>query len=80
MYDELIASGNTGMEAAFRAGARESEEVDIKDLKEAIAVTSNNDIKSTYEYLVQASENHLRAFVRNLNRLGIVYDHSIEQR
>lgn len=73
MYDELTASGSANIEAAFRAGAK-VEEADIKDLREAIALTSNNDIKSTYEYLVQASENHLRAFVRNLNRVGIVYE------
>lgn len=73
MYDELTSSGSANIEAAFRAGAK-VEEADIKDLREAIALTSNNDIKSTYEYLVQASENHLRAFVRNLNRLGIVYE------
>lgn len=72
LYKELITSGKTSLEAAFRAGAK-VEEVDIRDLKEAMARTSNEEIKSTYTYLVRASENHLRAFVRNLKRLGVDY-------
>ena len=38
-----------------------------------MARTSNEEIKNTYTYLVRASENHLRAFVRNLKRLGVDY-------
>jgi hypothetical protein len=72
LYEELTASGKTSLEAAFRAGAK-VEEVDIRDLKEAMARTSNEEIKSTYTYLVRASENHLRAFVRNLKRLNVDY-------
>jgi hypothetical protein len=72
LYDELILSGNSSLEAAFRAGAK-VEEVDIRDLKEAMARTNNEEIKTTYNYLVRASENHLRAFVRNLKRLGVDY-------
>ena len=72
LYEDLTASGKTSLEAAFRAGAK-VEEVDIRDLKEAMARTSNEEIKSTYTYLVRASENHLRAFVRNLKRLGVDY-------
>jgi rubrerythrin len=49
------------------------EEVDIRDLKEAMARSHNEEIKSTYTYLVRASENHLRAFARNLKRLGVDY-------
>jgi hypothetical protein len=72
LYDELTLSGNSSLEAAFRAGAK-VEEVDIRDLKEAMARTNNEEIKTTYNYLVRASENHLRAFVRNLKRLGVDY-------
>jgi hypothetical protein len=72
LYDELLLSGNTSLEAAFRAGAK-VEEVDIRDLKAEMAKTINEDIKSTYTYLVRASENHLRAFVRNLNSINISY-------
>ncbi|HEX6171299.1 MAG TPA: DUF2202 domain-containing protein [Chitinophagaceae bacterium] len=72
LYDELTASGLQSKEAAFRAGAK-VEEVDILDLKAALAETSNTDLQSTYKYLIHASENHLRAFVRNLEALGINY-------
>jgi hypothetical protein len=72
LYDELTLSGNSSLEAAFRAGAK-VEEVDIRDLKEAMARSHNEEIKSTYTYLVRASENHLRAFARNLKRLGVDY-------
>ena len=72
LYDELITSGKTSLEAAFRAGAK-VEEVDIRDLKEAKAKTSNEEIKNTYTDLISASENHLRAFVRNLKRLDVTY-------
>jgi len=47
--------------------------VDILDLKAALAETSNADLQSTYKYLIHASQNHLRAFVRNLKALGIDY-------
>jgi hypothetical protein len=73
MYNELTAAGSGSLESAFRAGAK-VEETDIKDLKEAIAGTANAAIKNTYEYLVHASENHLRAFVRNLSMMNIVYE------
>jgi hypothetical protein len=72
LYDELITSGKISLEAAFRAGAK-VEEVDIRDLKEAMVKSSNEEIKSTYADLISASENHLRAFVRNLKRLDVNY-------
>ncbi len=72
LYEELTASGITSLEAAFRAGAK-VEEVDIRDLKEAMAKTSNEEIKQTYTYLIRASENHLRAFAKNLKRMNIIY-------
>ncbi|HEU4858831.1 MAG TPA: DUF2202 domain-containing protein [Chitinophagaceae bacterium] len=72
LYNELTASGLQTREGAFRAGAK-LEEVDILDLKTALAETSNADLQSTYRYLIHASENHLRAFVRNLGASGKDY-------
>lgn len=72
MYDELVSQGSQSLEAALKAGAR-IEETDIADLEKAMAATSNADLKSTYRYLISASENHLRAFVRNLKRQGYTY-------
>jgi len=72
LHDELLIAGNTSLEAAFRAGAK-VEEVDIRDLKAEKAKSGNADIISTYTFLIHASENHLRAFVKNLKRMGITY-------
>lgn len=72
LYDELTLSGLTSLEAAFRAGAK-VEEVDIRDLKAEMKKSTNEEIISTYTYLIGASENHLRAFVRNLKRLSVDY-------
>ena len=47
--------------------------MDIRDLKTELAKSGNADIKSTYAYLIQASEHHLQAFVQNLKRMGITY-------
>ena len=35
--------------------------------------TENEDILETYEPLLRGSENHLRAFVRNLTGRGVEY-------
>lgn len=72
LYTDLIAKGNTSLSAAFQAGAL-IEETDIRDLQSRYASTSNTAIRNTYTVLIQASENHLRAFVRNLKRQGITY-------
>lgn len=73
MYDDFIASGSVSVLAAYKAGA-EIEEIDIKELGEAIAATEVKDIKGTYKYLLDASKNHLVAFVRNMERMGVNYE------
>lgn len=73
MYDEFVVYGSANVLAAYRAGAK-IEELDIKELKEAIAGTEQKEIKNTYDYLENASENHLNAFVRNIDRLGVKYE------
>ncbi|MCB0596605.1 MAG: DUF2202 domain-containing protein [Lewinellaceae bacterium] len=71
-YDELMASGSQSLEAALRAGAR-AEETDIRDLKQALETTQNETIRTTYQYLLEASGNHLRAFHKNLAAQGVTY-------
>jgi hypothetical protein len=53
------------------------EETDIMDLQQAINVTDNADIQNVYGNLLRGSRNHLRAFVRRLEAMGIVYESSI---
>lgn len=73
LYDQLIVQGKTSSEQALRVGAL-IEEVDIVDLEERIARTDDRAIQLVYKNLQLGSENHLRAFVSSLARLGIEYE------
>ncbi len=72
IYNDLIKSGSVSATEALKESAR-FEEMDIRDLKKFTEATDNNDIKNTFNLLINASENHLRAFVRNLESRGINY-------
>jgi len=72
LYDQLVEQGKTSLEEALKVGAL-IEEVDIQDLQEQIAQTDNEAITLVYENLMKGSRNHLRAFVRNLDRQGTTY-------
>lgn len=67
LYDRLVAQGRQSVTEALRVGIA-IEEIDIRDLIEAIADTEHADIARVYENLKRGSENHLRAFVRTLER------------
>jgi len=73
LYDELIARGEESLEEALRVGAL-IEEVDIEDLQQSIEATEDTDIAMVYERLLAGSYNHLRAFVSQLDRLGVDYE------
>jgi hypothetical protein len=72
LYDALAARSSQSLEEALRVGA-EIEEIDIRDLQQAIAQTQREDIAAVYANLQRASRNHLRAFTRNLAMRGIEY-------
>ncbi|MCB9289715.1 MAG: DUF2202 domain-containing protein [Lewinellaceae bacterium] len=72
LYDELAAGGNLSLEAALRGGAR-IEEADIQSLKQALETTTDEALRDTYQYLLDASGNHLRAFNKNLSTQGVAY-------
>lgn len=72
LYENLLEQGNKSAVDALKAGA-EIEEVDIVDLMKAIEGTDNQDLKLVYTNIMHGSYNHLRAFVRNLNRRGVEY-------
>ncbi|MBN1641180.1 MAG: DUF2202 domain-containing protein [Anaerolineae bacterium] len=67
LYEELVASGTRSLTDALRVGAA-IEEIDILDLAAHIAETDRADIHRVYDSLTRGSENHLRAFVSNLER------------
>ena len=71
-YDKMVADGQTSLEAALKVGAK-IEEMDIKDLQESIAETTDKATLDVYQHLLEGSEKHLRAFNRNLEKLSIDY-------
>lgn len=72
LYNDLVSRGEASLEEALRVGAA-IEEIDILDLQERMAQTDREDILLVYSNLKRGSENHLRAFVNNLERRGIQY-------
>lgn len=72
LYDSLVSRGTESLLAALEVGAY-IEEVDIRDLKELIEDTSNDAISTVYSNLLRGSENHLRAFTRQLSWREVEY-------
>lgn len=68
-YDELIAQGNQSVSDAYKVGIA-VEERDIADLKQTLTTLDpkDTDVRDVIENLIHASENHLRAFNRQLSR------------
>ena len=50
------------------------EETDIADLEELLAATDNEAITQVMSNLLAGSENHLAAFTRALEQLGVTLD------
>jgi hypothetical protein len=73
LYERLVAQGSKSVADALKVGAA-IEEIDIADLQERMAKTTNADILRVYGNLTAGSENHLRAFVSTLeNQTGETY-------
>lgn len=75
MYPDFVERGMESPVAAMYVGAQ-IEEMDIIDLQGAIAETNpeHTDIIGLYENLWCGSRNHLRAFVRYIERGGVEYE------
>ncbi|MCK4798917.1 MAG: DUF2202 domain-containing protein [Spirochaetes bacterium] len=74
LYNTLISQGSQSEIEGLKVGAA-IEEIDILDLqKELDDNVDNEDITFVYENLMRGSRNHLRAYVRNLDRRGITYE------
>ncbi|WP_372809103.1 DUF2202 domain-containing protein [Pontiella sp.] len=67
LYDELVADGEVSELAALFVGAL-IEEVDIEDILIAMESTEKRDIHNVYANLLAGSENHLVAFVGNIEQ------------
>lgn len=68
LYENLIKTGSQSLADALKVGAI-IEEVDIADLQSRLAVTTSADIQRVYNNLMNGSYNHLRNYVRILDRL-----------
>ncbi|NLG29017.1 MAG: DUF2202 domain-containing protein [Chloroflexi bacterium] len=67
LYGTLTEQGNISLLEAFRVGAA-IEEFDIVDLRSHLAETEQAALVEVYTNLERASRNHLRAFVRQVER------------
>ncbi|MEJ2383938.1 MAG: DUF2202 domain-containing protein [Xanthomonadales bacterium] len=73
LFDGLIAKGLLSATDGLVVGAM-IEETDIVDIQEQIEAAHHEDIITAYENLMCGSRNHLRAFARNLESVGYVYE------
>lgn len=67
LYDQLIAQGKQNITEAHKVGVA-IEEKDIADISKQLATATESDMVTTLERLRTGSENHLRAFNRQLSR------------
>jgi hypothetical protein len=73
LYEGLLAQGQVSPAAALQAGAT-IEDLDIRDLDQALAAIDNDDLRIVYQNLQRGSRNHIRAFVIRLEALGETYE------
>ncbi len=66
-YDKLAQKGELSLQDALEVGVA-IEEMDIQDLQDRM-IGAPDDILRVYENLLKGSENHLRAFNRQLDRI-----------
>jgi len=69
LYTTLTQNGAKSLLDAFKVGVQ-IEEMDIADLKKALAETDKSDIQWVFGNLQRASSNHLRAFTRGVETGG----------
>ena len=72
LYNELTFQARASLQAAFEVGAI-IEDLDIFDLKKYLKKSDNQDIRVLFQNLQKGSRNHLRAFVRMLERYQYRY-------
>lgn len=72
LYARWVDKGQKSLKDAFEVGAM-IEDLDISDLDRLSTSTQNADIKEVYALLNEGSQNHLRAFAKQLDRMGIEY-------
>lgn len=72
LYNTLVAKGNTSEMDAIITGLT-IEDMDIYDLQTGLADITQEDIRTVYNNLINASKNHMREFYTQLNSRGGSY-------
>jgi hypothetical protein len=72
LYKQLISQGQKSALDAYIIGAT-IEDLDLRDLYDALEKVDNQDIIYVYENLARGSRNHLRSFYRNILNAGGTY-------
>ena len=72
LYDELIEKGSKSLLDAVEVGLL-IEEIDIADIEELLAGEIGSRTRTVYENLLRGSESHLRAFLKQYERLAGSY-------
>lgn len=73
LYNSLIIRGKSSLSEALLVGG-DIEEIDIRDLENYLDAAKHYNIVNVYNNLLDASTNHLRAFVSNYeNTTGYTY-------
>ena len=73
LYDDLVEQGSASLADALTVGLI-IEDLDIFDLQNLLDETDNPDIERVYTSLLMGSENHMRAFMRQLDSQGGTYE------
>ncbi|MDX8339364.1 DUF2202 domain-containing protein [Draconibacterium sp. IB214405] len=72
LFNDLMILGDINLDSALVVGAL-IEETDIEDIANLASKTEVQNIIQVYGNLISGSENHLRAFVKDLSNRGIDY-------
>lgn len=72
LYEKLVRKGMASFGEAVKVGAT-IEDLDIYDLEQELKKTDNQDIKMVYQNLLKGSRNHMRIFVKWLQKMGETY-------
>jgi hypothetical protein len=73
LYEVLVQTGSASLVEAYKVGAM-IEEMDIVDIRQALAAVTHSDIQNVYENLMRGSRNHLRAFAKQIKAAGETYE------
>ncbi|MCL4126850.1 UNVERIFIED_CONTAM: hypothetical protein GTU68_030176 [Idotea baltica] len=71
-YDTFNVDGAKSVIDALKIGTT-IEDLDIKDLENYVSLTKNNTLINVYQNLICGSRNHLRSFMKGLEKKGGSY-------